>query len=147
MNCIHPVAADAGNPPLRMPGRLFDKILIDGPCSALGTISRHPDIKWLRNEQDIQRLSFFQRKILNRAAPLLRKGGRMLYVTCTTSQEENDEVVADFLEKNREMALMDLRNHVPEWGLPLIDNQGFFRIFPHIHGIDGFFGAMLARGD
>jgi 16S rRNA (cytosine967-C5)-methyltransferase len=71
----------------------------------------------------------------------------MLYVTCTTSREENEEVVADFLDKNREMALMDLRNHVPEWGLPLIDNQGFFRTLPHIHGIDGFFGALFARGD
>jgi 16S rRNA (cytosine967-C5)-methyltransferase len=145
MNCVYAVAADAGRPPFRMSGRLFDRILIDAPCSALGTISRHPDIKWVRNEQDIRRLSLLQKKILRRAAPLLRNGGRMLYVTCTTSPEENDEVIAEFLEKNRKMALIDLRNHVPEWGLPLIDDHGFFRTFPHIHGMDGFFGALLAR--
>lgn len=147
VNCIHAVAADAGNPPFCVSGRLFDKILIDAPCSALGTLSRHPDAKWFRHESDIRRLSRLQKKILNCAAPLLRKGGKMLYVTCTVSQEENDAVVDDFLEKNKKMGLIDLREYVPQWGLPLIDDYGFFRTFPHVHGMDGFFGALLVRAD
>lgn len=147
MECIQSVVADAANPPLRMPGRPYDKILIDGPCSALGTISRHPDAKWFRNEQDIKRLSFLQREILNGTAPLLCKGGEILYVTCTVSKEENEEVVFDFLKKNRDMTLMDLREHVPEWGRALIDTQGFFRSLPHVHGMDGFFGALLTKDD
>jgi 16S rRNA (cytosine967-C5)-methyltransferase len=66
-------------------------------------------------------------------------------VTCTISREENEDVVRDFLGENREMALEDLRNHVPEWGLDLIDDQGFFKALPHVHGMDGFFGALFVK--
>ena len=143
--CIQSIVADAGTHPLPLRGDSFDRILIDGPCSALGTISGHPDVKWIKNEHDINRLSLLQKKIVNTAMPLLRKGGKMLYVTCTISKEENDEVVSDLLGKNSEMALEDLRNHVPEWGLDLIDDQGFFKTLPHVHGMDGFFGALFVK--
>ena len=100
---------------------------------------------FLCHKKDLKRLSLLQRKILNQAVPLLRKGGKMLYVTCTISTEENEDVVSDFLEKNKEMALENLKNHVPEWGLDLINNQGFFKAFPDIHGMDGFFGALFTK--
>ena len=144
--CIQPVAADALTHPLPVAALYFDRILVDGPCSALGTISRHPDAKWIRDEADIRRLSILQRKILNSAVPLLRQGGKILYVTCTLSSEENEDVVWDFLEKNREMALEDLRKRVPEWGRDLIDHRGFFKTLPHVHGMDGFFGALFRKG-
>ncbi len=143
MGCIQPMVADAVKHPFPMAGRYFDRILVDGPCSALGTISRHPDAKWIRDEADIRRLSVLQRKILNNAVPLLREGGKILYVTCTISREENEDVVRDFLGENREMALEDLRKSVPDWGLDLIDDQGFFKTLPHVHGMDGFFGALF----
>ncbi|MBE9573353.1 MAG: 16S rRNA (cytosine(967)-C(5))-methyltransferase RsmB, partial [Proteobacteria bacterium] len=76
MGCIQPMVADAVKHPFPMAGRYFDRILVDGPCSALGTISRHPDAKWIRDEADIRRLSVLQRKILNNAVPLLREGGK-----------------------------------------------------------------------
>jgi 16S rRNA (cytosine967-C5)-methyltransferase len=139
------MVADAVKHPFPMTGRYFDRILVDGPCSALGTISRHPDAKWIRDEADIRRLSVLQRKILNHAVPLLREGGKLLYVTCTISREENEDVARDFLEENREMALEDLRKRVPEWGLDLIDDQGFFKTSPHVHGMDGFFGALFSK--
>ncbi len=145
MGCIQPMVADAVKHPFPMAGRYFDRILVDGPCSALGTISRHPDAKWIRGEADIRRLSVLQLKILNNAVPLLREGGKMLYVTCTISREENEDVVRDFLGENREMALEDLRKSVPEWGLDLIDDQGFFKTLPHVHGMDGFFGALFSK--
>jgi 16S rRNA (cytosine967-C5)-methyltransferase len=67
-------------------------------------------------------------------------------VTCTLSKEENEDVVWDFLEKNREMALEDLRKRVPKWGLDLMDNRGFLKTLPHVHGMDGFFGALFRKG-
>lgn len=144
---IWSVVADAASQSLPMVDSSFDKILVDGPCSALGTISRHPDAKWIRSERDIKRLSFLQRHILNNAVPVLHKGGKMLYVTCTISREENEEVVSDFLERNREMTLENLKDFVPEWGLDLIEDHGFFKPFPHLHGMDGFFGALFTKVD
>lgn len=147
IDCVHPVVADACDHLSSLFHSAFDKIFVDGPCSALGVISRHPDGKWARNERDIKRLSLLQTKILNEAAPLLRKGGKLLYITCTISSEENEQVVRSFLKKNREMTLENLKNHVPTWGLDLIDNQGFYKALPHIHGMDGFFGALFTKKD
>ena len=69
----------------------------------------------------------------------------MLYLTCTISREENEGVVEGFLERNSEIALENLKNTIPEWGLDLIDDNGFFRTFPHIHGMEGFFGALFIK--
>jgi 16S rRNA (cytosine967-C5)-methyltransferase len=143
--CIQSIVADAGTHPLPVRSNSFDKILIDAPCSALGTISRHPDAKWMRNERDIKRLSLLQKKILDNATPFLRDGGKLLYVTCTISSEENDEVVSSFLGKNKAMVLKDLRNLTPIWGTDLIDDHGFLKTLPHIHGMDGFFAALFVK--
>ena len=142
---IQPVVADACSHLSSLFRRPFDKILVDGPCSALGTISRHPDGKWCRDENDIKRLSGLQKTILNQATPLLKKGGYLLYVTCTISRDENEDVVKSYLERNREMALENLGGHVPDWGHDLIDDSGFFKSLPHIHGMDGFFGALFRK--
>jgi 16S rRNA (cytosine967-C5)-methyltransferase len=143
--CIQSIVADAVTHPLPVRGNYFDKILIDAPCSALGTISRHPDAKWIRNERDIKRLPLLQKKILDNTLPFLREGGKLLYVTCTISSEENDEVVSAFLKKNRAMVQEDLRNQVPKWGIDLIDDHGFFKTLPHVHGMDGFFAALFVK--
>jgi 16S rRNA (cytosine967-C5)-methyltransferase len=142
---IEPVVADAVNQPSFLFRRNFDKILIDAPCSGLGVISKHPDGKWTRNESDIRRLARLQKNILNQAVPLLKMGGWILYVTCTISGEENEGVVHDFLKVNSGMALENLRDFVPEWCTGLIDEQGFFRTIPHVHGMEGFFGALLIK--
>ena len=123
----------------------FDRILVDGPCSGLGIISRHPDVKWARDEDEIRRLARLQKDILSEAVSLLREDGTMLYVTCTISREENEEVVRDFLERNKGIVLEDLKDHVPEWGLDLIDEHGFLRTFPNIHHMEGFFGALFRK--
>jgi len=142
---VMPVMADATGSLSSFIRETFDQILVDGPCSGLGVISRRPDIKLTKREDDIQRLASLQTTILNQAVPLLKKGGRMLYVTCTISREENEGVVADFLEKNHEMSLHHLKGVVPEWGLDLIDENGFFRTFPHVQGMEGFFGALFTK--
>ena len=145
IDSIQSIVADAGTHPLPMRGNSFDKILIDAPCSALGTISRHPDAKWMRDECDIKRLSILQNRILDNASPFLREGGKLLYVTCTISSEENDEVVSTFLARDRAMVLEDLRHKVPKWGIDLIDDHGFLKTLPHIHGMDGFFAALFVK--
>jgi 16S rRNA (cytosine967-C5)-methyltransferase len=142
---IRPVVADASKSLSSAFSVQFDKAILDAPCSGLGTISRHPDIKWNRDEGDIIRLSFMQKTIMNETVPVIKKGGRILYVTCTISKEENEDVVEDFLVRNRDMSLENLKRHVPDWALDLIDNQGFFRTFPHIHHMDGFFGALFTK--
>ncbi len=145
IGCISPVVADARDRLSSLFLCLFDKILIDGPCSGLGTLSRHPDGKWTKTEGHINRLAKLQKRLLNQAVPLLRKKGTMLYVTCTISRQENENVVKGFLEENRGIGLENLKEHIPEWGLDLIDDQGFLRTLPHVHGMDGFFGALFRK--
>jgi len=142
---IRSVVADASKSLSSTFNFKFDKVMVDAPCSGLGIISRHPDIKWSRDEKDIIRLSFLQKTIMNESASVIKKGGRLLFVTCTISKEENEEIVKDFLDSNSDMSLENLKKHVPDWGLDLIDDQGFFRTFPHIHHMDGFFAALFRK--
>lgn len=123
----------------------FDKVLVDAPCSGLGTISRHPDIKWNRSEPDIKRLGRMQKSILANSAAVLKRGGTLLYVVCTYTREENKTVVDNFLRSTEDMTLLDLRDHIPEWGMDLIDNDGFFRSYPNVHKMDGFFAALFKK--
>ena len=139
--------ADASKSMVSLSPKKFDKILVDAPCSGFGVLSRHPDGKWNKNETDIKRLARLQKKILAESSSLLEKKGGMLYVTCTITREENEGVVNYFLRKNPEFHLVDLRDNIQEWGRELINDQGFFRSFPHIHHMDGFFAALFQRVD
>lgn len=145
ISCIQPVVADAGVRLSSVLRRPFDKILLDGPCSGLGILSRHPDGKWSKDETDIKRLTCLQKSILNEAAALLKKRGAMLYVTCTISEVENEEVVSAFLKQNCGVFLENLKDHAPEWALEFINDQGFFKTLPHVHGMDGFFAALFKK--
>jgi 16S rRNA (cytosine967-C5)-methyltransferase len=142
---IYPVAGDSsGGAAIPLKGK-WDRILVDAPCSGLGVISRHPDVKWNRTEEDLERLSRLQSSILKGCFPLLRPGGTLLYVTCTLSKVENEGVVETLLRDREEARLVDLRSRAPEWCRGLIDENGFFRTFPHVHDMDGFFGALFER--
>jgi len=145
ISCIQPVVADASVRLASVLRSSFDKILIDGPCSGLGILSRHPDGKWSKNETDIKRLTYLQKSILNEAVALLKKRGTMLYVTCTISEVENEEVVSAFLKQNSGVFLENLKDHAPEWALEFINDQGFFKTLPHVHGMEGFFAALFKK--
>jgi len=119
--------------------------MVDAPCSGLGVLSRHPDGKWNKIEEDISRLAQLQKAILNSACSVLRSGGTILYVTCTLSKEENEEVVEACRAGNKGLVLEDMRNRAPRWARDLIDDRGFLRTIPHLHGMDGFFGALLRK--
>jgi 16S rRNA (cytosine967-C5)-methyltransferase len=142
---VRVLAADAVKPLSNLFRSEFDRIMVDAPCSGLGVISRNPDIKWNRTQEDIVQLARLQKAILDNAVSVLKKQGRMLYVTCTISREENEEVVEKFLSDNRCMLLEDLSHHIPEWGRDLINEQGFFRTLPHVHAMDGFFAALFSK--
>jgi 16S rRNA (cytosine967-C5)-methyltransferase len=120
----------------------FDKILLDVPCSGLGVLSKKPDIKWKRELEDIKKLHILQMEILENSIKYLKPGGVLVYSTCTTENEENADVIHEFLKNHPEFKVENAKNFVPE---SVVNEEGFIETFPHIHGIDGAFGARLVR--
>jgi 16S rRNA (cytosine967-C5)-methyltransferase len=121
------------------------KVLLDAPCSGLGAIRRKPDIKWNRTEEDITiRYPAIQKQLLSAAAGYVVPGGALVYCTCTTEPEENERVVEEFLNLNKDFALAT--PELPPSARPLIsDDRRYYRTFSHVHGTDCFFGAKLTR--
>ena len=123
----------------------FDGVLIDAPCSGLGVIRRHPDIRWNRTPEDLLRYQEIQSAILDSAAQLLASGGTLVYATCSTEPEENEEVVQNFLAQNPRFILSNCRDVLPGNGASLVDSTGVFRTLPGQDDLDGFFGARLIK--
>ncbi len=129
---------------------VYDRIMVDAPCTGLGVIRRHPDIKWNRTHEDSHRLSETQLKILLDAAPLLRTGGTMVYAVCTTEDKEGVEVAKKFLELGAgSWELVRVDHATPDIDLNIchryITDQGFLRILPAPQGPDGFFAAVFRK--
>jgi 16S rRNA (cytosine967-C5)-methyltransferase len=122
----------------------FDRVLVDAPCSGFGVLRRNPEGKWWKAPADIKELASRQMAILPSAAGFLKEGGTLLYATCSTTREENEEVIADFLSKRPDFMLEDLRALFPAYA-ELFTDTGFFRSWPHRHGMDGFFAARLRK--
>jgi len=127
-------------------GESFDRILVDTPCSGLGVLRRNPDGKWWKRAEDLTDLVGRQKRILLNSTGLLKDGGTLLYATCSTTREENEEVIADFLSNRPDFVLEDLRAHFPEYA-ELFTESGCFRSWPHKHGMDGFFAARMRKID
>ena len=143
---VSQAVADA-TAPLSCFRSVFRKTMVDGPCSGLGVISKHPDTKLTKKEDDIKRLAMIQKLILLRSREKLAAGGEMLYVTCTISEEENEGVVESILREDNTIVLQDLRQRIPAWGIDLVNENGFFKTFPHIHGMEGFFAALFRKSE
>lgn len=124
---------------------LFDRVLVDAPCSGLGTVRRDPDIRWRRREEDLAVLARDQVALLMRASEVVRHGGRLIYATCSSELEENDGVVNAFLDERKDFARLDLRKEGHRLLAPFIDEQGQFRTSPATHGLEAFFAAVLIR--
>jgi 16S rRNA (cytosine967-C5)-methyltransferase len=139
---IATMALDATKPlpPLQTP--LFDRILVDAPCSGLGVIHRNPEGKWWKEPADPARLSVTQSAILANAAKRLKPGGTLLYSTCSTSVAENEQVVDNFLNDHPGFMIEPVSRILPA-AAELETAEGFFRSWPHRHGMDGFFAARL----
>jgi len=124
-------------------GAGFAAVLVDVPCSGLGTIRRHPEIKWRITPRRLAALADLQRRILEQAAAVLEPGGRLLYVTCSTEPEENEQVVAALLAAHPDLRLEPLAPEGRAAGL--VSADGMFRTAPAAPDLDGFFAALLAR--
>lgn len=123
----------------------FDKVLLDAPCSGLGVMRRKPDMKYTKKEQDIQKLSEIQQSLLEAVSPLVKKGGLLVYSTCTVDRTENENRVQTFLENNPQFAGDSLfKSRMPEALKPRI--QGYdLQVFPQDFNSDGFYIACLRK--
>jgi 16S rRNA (cytosine967-C5)-methyltransferase len=135
------VVADAAQPKTWWDGQQFDAILLDAPCSASGIVRRHPDVRWLRRATDIAQLAAIQKNLLKTLWPLLRPGGRMLYVTCSVFRQEGELQVKTFVEHNTDSTLHPCLGHLkPQNSLTpaaLVDNLAGDH--------DGFYYALLEK--
>jgi 16S rRNA (cytosine967-C5)-methyltransferase len=122
----------------------YDRILVDAPCSGLGTLRSHPEIKWHRNESDIRRLGHLQKRIVDQVAHYLKTGGVLVYSTCTLTKDENEDIVDDFLEHHKEFVLEDAGSYLPENARSLVRGR-YLMALPQRHDTDGFFAARLRK--
>ena len=134
------IAYDAEKSPLPFAAGAFERVLVDAPCTGTGTLRHNPEIRWRITPADIAELAARQRRILAHAAQTVRIGGRLIYSTCSVEPEENEEVVAAFLETHPDFEL--IRPDVPEH---LLTMAGAARTWPQRDGTDGFFVAAFER--
>lgn len=139
------VEADAAKPLTFKGVREFDAILCDAPCSGLGVVRRTPEIKWRRGSDDIKDLGAKQGRLLNNLAAYVKPSGRIVYSVCSFEPEETDSVVDDFLKTHKGFVQEDAAQILPQGCAELADKQGRMRLFPHKHGMDGFFAVRLRR--
>lgn len=127
----------------RLLGKI-DKVLVDVPCSGLGTLRRNPDLKWRQTPQSIEELKYKQTAILAAASYLVKPGGRLVYATCSLLPEENQDIIERFLLDNSHFTKLDCSNLLAQQKIP-IDTGEYLQLSPVSHQTDGFFAAVLER--
>jgi 16S rRNA (cytosine967-C5)-methyltransferase len=142
---VHPVqiAHERDAKVKRLAGKI-DRVLVDAPCSGMGTLRRNPDVKWRQKEDAIQEMQEKQIGILDGAARLLKGGGRLVYATCSLLAEENQRVAENFLATHPEFDLVPMSTVLAEQKIPL-EMGDYLVLLPHIHQTDGFFAAVFER--
>jgi len=127
----------------RLAGKI-DRVLVDAPCTGLGTARRNPDLKWRQRETDVAELAAKQARILAAAATLVKPGGRLVYATCSVLPDENDAIVDGFLAATPGFVEVDVAAELARLSIAL-DTGPRLRVLPHRHDTDGFFAAILER--
>ncbi len=144
LTIVAPRAADATMPlPFAPPGG-YDLVLLDAPCSGLGTIRRHPELKTRRSAEDVGRLAELQSRLLDNLARYVRPGGILTYAVCTFTMEEGTNQIASFLQRHRDFSRAAAPRGTVDWP-PLLDARGDMNVDPARHGTDAFFAARLQR--
>jgi 16S rRNA (cytosine967-C5)-methyltransferase len=127
----------------RLAGKI-DRVLVDAPCSGLGTVRRNPDLKFRQSPESVTEMRAKQASILRAAATLVKPGGRLVYATCSLLSEENEDIVASFLGKHPEFQPLNCSELLKQHGIAAEAGE-HLRLWPHIHGTDGFFAAVMER--
>jgi 16S rRNA (cytosine967-C5)-methyltransferase len=136
---VFPVLADGNHLPFN---GYFDKVLLDAPCTGTGVFNHHPEARWIRTENDIARMTLIQGNLLKSASMAIHSGGIIVYSTCSLEPEENELQVKKFLSENPSFILDAPPSVIPG---TYIDNDGFLRITPFEHSMDGIFAARLLK--
>ncbi len=142
---VHPVLIAHENDAKvkRLAGKI-DRVLVDAPCSGLGTLRRNPDMKWRQTPESILELNAKQAAILSSAARLVKPGGRLVYATCSLLDEENEAIAGQFLAAHADFALVPMAEILLEQKIPL-EMRDYLKLAPHLHQTDGFFAAIFER--
>jgi 16S rRNA (cytosine967-C5)-methyltransferase len=125
--------------------QLFDRALLDAPCSGMGVLRRHPEAKWQKIEQAFARHAAAQRQLLDRVSRVLRPGGVLVYSTCSTEAEENEQVIEQFLDQHPAFSRESVAPWLPTSGRDLVTARGDLSTAFSRHSMDGFFAARLRK--
>jgi 16S rRNA (cytosine967-C5)-methyltransferase len=151
---VHPaaIAHERDDRVKRLTGKI-DRVLVDAPCTGLGTLRRNPDLKWRQTLQSVEEMVVKQAAILQSAARMVKPGGRLVYATCSVLPQENEAIADAFALANPDFEalsagqiLADLKVH----NAPILcsggaDGQLYMRLWPHLHATDGFFAAVWQK--
>ncbi|MBC7601191.1 MAG: RsmB/NOP family class I SAM-dependent RNA methyltransferase [Ramlibacter sp.] len=151
---VHPagIAHERDERIKRLAGKI-DRVIVDAPCSGLGTLRRNPDLKWRQSPLSVQEMTAKQAAILQSAARLLKSGGRLVYATCSVLPEENEQIAAAFTAANSDFSLLpalEVLSNLKVEGAAGLCSGGesggdFLRLWPHRHHTDGFFAALWVK--
>jgi 16S rRNA (cytosine967-C5)-methyltransferase len=160
---VHPaaIAHERDDRVKRLAGKI-DRVLVDAPCSGLGTLRRNPDLKWRQKPQAVQELTEKQQAILQSASRMVKSGGRLVYATCSVLPEENEQIAQAFSAANPDFVPLNVAQELERLKVPDAaslcspapsgdDKPGappsgtFLRLWPHRHATDGFFAAAWVR--
>jgi len=132
------------DPKLKRLNGKFDRVLVDAPCSGLGTLRRNPDLKWRQTPGDVTELTQKQTAILARAAKLTKAGGRLVYATCSLLSDENEQIVEAFLSAHADFKSLNAGEILSQQQINL-DTGKYLKLLPHLHHTDGFFAAVFEK--
>jgi 16S rRNA (cytosine967-C5)-methyltransferase len=122
----------------------FDRVLVDAPCTGLGTLRRNPDLKWKHSLESVQQLNLKQKLIINAASKLCKVGGHLVYATCSLLKQENEVIVENFLLENKNFRVFSPESILIKYDIPL-KSEKYIKLRPDEHKTDGFFAAILER--
>ena len=145
ISIVSTLSLDLENEMPQMPPNGFDRVLVDAPCSGIGVMRRNPDIKWHRSEKELAKNKTRQLRLLENVAQAVKREGLLVYAVCSPEPEENEEVIYQFLKKHDDFVISEDYGGIPDEICKTAITNGFFKTFPYLTQMDGFFSARLQR--